>query len=89
MRQFILDASYMTDRQATHEYILRQFSFPEYYGRNLDALYDMLTEIFEPTIIRIEHSELIETQLGDYGNILLKVLKDSTAQNSFLKLEIQ
>lgn len=88
MRQFILDASYMTDKQSAHEYIAKQFSFPEYYGHNLDALHDMLTDIFEPTIIKIEKTELLETQLGDYGNTLLDVFKDSIAENNFLKLEI-
>lgn len=89
MRQIILDASHMTDRQITHEYIADQFQFPDYYGHNLDAFHDMLTEIFEPTLIKIEHSEQLETQLGDYGLILLDVLRDSAIENLHLKLEIQ
>ncbi len=89
MRQIILDASHMTDRQTTHEYIADQFQFPDYYGHNLDAFHDMLTEIFEPTLIKIEHSECIETQLGNYGLVLLDVLRDSAIENSYLKLEIE
>ena len=26
-----------------HDYLASELSFPEYYGRNLDALYDILT----------------------------------------------
>lgn len=90
MRQLTLDSSYMTDRKTAHEYIARQLSFPEYYGHNLDALYDMLTDIAEPIIIMINHIELLEAQLGaSYGKLLLEVLKDSAAENNFLELKIQ
>lgn len=89
MRQLILDASYMTDRKTAHKYIARQLSFPEYYGHNLDALYDMLTDIPKPTTIIVNHSGLLEAQLGtSYGKLLLEVLKDSAAENNFLELEI-
>ena len=36
-----------------HDYLARELAFPEYYGHNLDALYDCLGDIFEPTVIRI------------------------------------
>ncbi len=90
MRQVILDANYMTNKKIAHEYIAKMLSFPEYYGHNLDALYDMLTDIANPITIIIKHSELLETQLGiSYGKLLLEVLKDSATENIFLKLEIQ
>lgn len=88
MRQVILDATYMTNNQTTHEYIAGQLSFPEYYGRNLDALHDMLTQISQPTLIIIEHGKLLPTQLGNYGKILLDVLKDSAKENHFLHLKV-
>lgn len=89
MRQVILDANYMTDKKTTHEYIAKMLSFPEYYGHNLDALYDMLTDIAKPLTIIIKHSELLEAQLGSYyGKLLLDVLKDSVIENDFLELEI-
>jgi len=80
----------MTDRRTAHEYIAKMLSFPEYYGHNLDALYDMLTDIAKPSAIVIKHSELLKSQLGaSYGKLLLEVLKDSAAENDLLKLEIQ
>lgn len=90
MRQVILDANYMTDRRTTHEYIANMLSFPKYYGHNLDALYDMLTDIATPSTIIIKHSELLEKQLGTgYGKLLLNVLKDSATENDFLEFEVQ
>ena len=39
----ILDASKMVSRQEAHRYLKEQLAFPDYYGKNLDALYDCLT----------------------------------------------
>ena len=38
-------------KKALHAYLKEKFGFPEYYGNNLDALYDCLTDISEPTAI--------------------------------------
>ncbi|MGN0465738.1 MAG: barstar family protein [Lachnospiraceae bacterium] len=90
MRQFILDAKYMTNREMSHKYIAKQLSFPTYYGHNLDALYDMLTDICELTTIILKHSELLEEQLGSsYSKLFIEVLKDSAMENNFLIFEIQ
>ena len=41
----ILDGKAMTDRPAAHSHLAERLDLPTYYGRNLDALYDMLTDI--------------------------------------------
>ncbi len=51
MRKVILDFRGLYSRDALHEYIGQQMRFPYYYGRNLDALYDCLTDITQPTAI--------------------------------------
>ncbi len=38
-------------RREIHRYIAGKMDFPVYYGHNLDALYDCLTDITEPTAI--------------------------------------
>ena len=42
--EVILNCALLTERSSAHAYLKEQFSFPEYYGCNLDALYDCLTE---------------------------------------------
>jgi len=49
MRQITLDFSLFTDRAEVHEYLAEKFSFPDHYGKNLDALYDCLTDPMEET----------------------------------------
>lgn len=40
----VLDAAQMREREAAHTYLAEALQLPAYYGRNLDALYDCLTE---------------------------------------------
>jgi len=43
MEKVIVDCRRLTDREGAHDYLAEIFHFPDYYGRNLDALYDLLT----------------------------------------------
>lgn len=43
-RIFYLDGSRIKDLEDLHDVLAECFSFPAYYGRNLDALWDLLTE---------------------------------------------
>ena len=72
-----LYAENMADRNAMHDHLAQAFSFPRWYGRNLDALYDLLTDIDHPTTIRLHHCELLQ----GYGLHLLKVMAQAAADN--------
>lgn len=43
MKQLILDFKDFENRREVHEYIARMLDFPDYYGHNLDALFDVLS----------------------------------------------
>lgn len=47
-----------------HEAIKEALDFPDYYGKNLDALFDCLTEVYNKTII-IKDSELVDKDIID------------------------
>lgn len=56
MRVIELDAEKLNDRKESHIYLAKKLNLPEHYGRNLDALYDCLTEI-DQTVILFENEE--------------------------------
>lgn len=50
MRLLRLDLNQMGSEEEVHNYLMEQLRFPEYYGKNLDALYDMLTSGLEENV---------------------------------------
>lgn len=52
-----LDGSRLHDRAAAHDYLQEMLGFPEWYGKNLDALYDLLTGQTEETLIFISDAD--------------------------------
>ena len=51
MKKIVLDGRILADEAKVHGYLKEKFSFSEYYGRNLDALYDCLTELKDVEIV--------------------------------------
>ena len=88
MLNIILDGNLMTDRNATHDLLAESFHFPDYYGRNLDAFYDLLSAYPEEIHVIVIHEQQMFSVLGKYGQLLLKTLQDGAAVNAKIKLSI-
>ena len=73
----ILDFENISSKSSLHQYLKEQLGLPEYYGYNLDALHDSLAEKREPVLIRICHFDSLKSALGEYADLLLKVLRDT------------
>lgn len=86
--EVILDGALMTDRAALHDLLAEKFAFPDYYGRNLDALYDMLSANPEQINVTVIHTEQLLEHLGRYGNSFLLTLQDASKSNANLKISI-
>ena len=68
MRKIILDFDGMETREEVQEYLAEKFEFPDYYGRNLDALYDCLTaELTEETGIILRNRSALLENLADWA----------------------
>lgn len=74
--KFCLDGRKMTDRETLHTYLAETLALPAYYGRNLDALHDCLTEMKEVEI-EVTHREEMLAALGKYGEALLRLFADA------------
>ena len=86
-----INGNYIKSRDALYDRLTEKLQLPDYFGRNLDALFDVLTD---PDVIRgrtyltvIDTPTLIEN-LGDYGERFIRTLEDASFEKEdfiFLK----
>ena len=81
MRNIILNGKRMISCEVTHAYLKRKLKLPPYYGRNLDALYDVLTEINEDVVIKLINQHIMVERLGLYGEKIIQVFRDAEEEN--------
>lgn len=81
MRVIYLNAKKLSDCKNAHQYLAEQLEFPDYYGCNLDALYDCLTELSECQIV-FENEE----SAGRYYQTIRKVFSEAEKENNGLKI---
>ena len=86
METIRLNGKKMTDRKAAHAYLKKKVHLPEYYGNNLDALWDCLTTDYSGKMIILHDPQMVHNQLGDYGDSLVSLLKEVAATNSAIRL---
>lgn len=53
----VLDARCMDTKESAHAYLQEKLEFPEYYGKNLDALYECMCELSDTKLIILHRSE--------------------------------
>ncbi len=78
----ILNGKLVKDREMLHRILADLPGFPDWYGKNLDALHDCLTDIQEDVWIRVENKNDLTLHLGNYAAAFLKVLAASAEENS-------
>lgn len=88
MEKIILNGKRMTGPVQAHEYLAQKLSFPEYYGKNLDALWDMLTGMSGVELV-LKHSDSMLKQLQAYGAKLLQTLYEAAAENESLDFRVE
>ncbi|NLB42341.1 MAG: barstar family protein [Clostridiales bacterium] len=89
MTTIIIDGRRLKTKKRAHEYLAEKLSFPSYYGKNLDALHDVLTSYGKPTCLRVRYPASITTNLGKYGETLLQVLNDAEKVNKNISIDIE
>ena len=79
----VLDAANMTEKNAAHDYLKKALALPDYYGNNLDALYDCLTELDE-TELRFVN---LDTAGDSYFAKVLSVFREAQEENPRLQID--
>lgn len=86
MKTIRLDVTNISTVKALHVYLAYMLDLPDYYGKNLDALHDVLGEIGEETCIVLDGQPASE-EMAAYLPRLVRVLADAAQENG--KLHIQ
>lgn len=83
MRKILLDFKVTGTPELVQDYLALVFDFPEHYGKNLDALYDMLTEMTEDTCVGIFKPEE-GRPVNAYLKKVKRVFQDAEEENPHL-----
>ena len=62
----------------SQEQLAEALEFPDWYGENLDALYDCLTDLGEPVCLTVREPQLLPA--------LERVLEDAAGENPLLEV---
>ncbi len=76
----------MTSREAAHDELRRALDMPDYYGRNLDALWDMVSTM-DADVVLTHVADLLRN-LGGYGCKILSTLYEAMEENDTFRLII-
>ena len=80
MKSFFLDGAQMETREKAHEYLAKTLGFPDYYGKNLDALFDCLTEM-PKTEMMVLYSSAIDAGIKD---VMIKASEENPKLTVYL-----
>ena len=76
MEFIIIDGRRMTSIEAAHAYLAKTLRLPDYYGCNLDALHDCLTDLSRSVWIVLINGDFMDEALGEYAVKLRRVFTD-------------
>lgn len=70
--------------QEIHDQLQSALAFPDYYGKNLDALHDMLTSWPYPAqfVLRLPESG----DMAEYAQRLRRVFRDAARENGRIRV---
>ena len=90
MNEIILDGERMVDKITTHKMLKEIFNFPDYYGENLDALWDCITECFINESGKIIWKSFSKSKeyLGEYADKILETLNEAAEEYGDFTIEV-
>ncbi|MCR5281920.1 MAG: barstar family protein [Lachnospiraceae bacterium] len=84
----VIDCAAFATKAQIHEAFHNEPSFPNYTGNNLDAMFDMLTEIAEPLTITVKNLSSWEAAPESFRGNVRKLLERAGRENPNLTVSI-
>ena len=89
MRNIVLDIRSFDTKAALHQYLKEQLDFSDYYGENLDALYDELTSSVEAIALVLQYAAKPVGEMAEYLPRVLEVFRDAARENYHLSVLLE
>jgi ribonuclease inhibitor len=90
MKKVVFDSSHVESIDQLHSDLARKLNFPDYYGANLDALYDCLSgEIELPMTIIWKNYHMTKSKLGKDAVKVLKVMEAFAGEEPDFTIEVE
>lgn len=81
MAEITLDGLELQSMEEVHDLFAQALNLLEWYGRNLDALFDCLTDAREPVAVRLLHEDELRERLGRGGGALIRLLRRAAEES--------
>ena len=82
--QYTVDLSTVRDQKSLHALLAETLPLPDYYGGNLDALFDVLTDAHELWDVSFTHCREAALVLGDYMDAFRATVIDAVQEGAEL-----
>ena len=79
--EYVIDCAALATPKEFHAKLKQTLNLPEWYGGNLDAMHDCLTEIGVPTKLTLDNFSQLRNALGEYAGTVRFVLHVCTEEN--------
>ncbi|WP_313413350.1 barstar family protein [Sedimentibacter sp.] len=90
MKYITLDFSGIKTMYDLHTYLKKAFHLPDYYGYNLDALWDCLHCSFaEPTIIVLRHMSVLPEEINEAVEVMNELFNDLEKQDDEVTIHFE
>ena len=80
MKYVFLDGDKIGSPAELHRTFASDLALPDYFGRNMDALHDCLTDIFAPVTVIAVHAPALWEHLGRSANAFRRLMADLTKE---------
>ncbi len=87
--EILLDGNTIANKEILFITLKNQIKSDEFFGNNLDALWEVLSYGTENLLVTILNMKELETNLGDYLNKLLNLFKELNDTNINVTINIE
>lgn len=89
MQEVYINGKDFDTPKEVHEFLSEELNLPDYYGNNLSALYDVLTELSDDTRIILDLSEVEDENMIEMLERMAEVMTDAADENEYLEVSVE